>query len=64
MLDLFSAKKNIQIVKLNIDSVNFKTDDLRNFRESILSNEQMYPNIEKWYKNKVIPGIKSGERVA
>lgn len=57
-------KDNFEIVRLAEGDVRYKTDHLANFRDLILSNERMYPEIERWYKGKVLPGIKQDERVA
>ena len=57
-------KKSIKIVRLDQFHAKHKTDHLINFNNMILSNEQMYPGIDKWLRNKVIPGLKDQERVA
>ncbi|MBL7994695.1 ASCH domain-containing protein [bacterium] len=64
MSDLLSLNKDIRIVRLNeFDSKN-NSDHLRKFKELVLENEPMYPSIRKWIDNKVLPGLKSNERVA
>jgi hypothetical protein len=60
----FFVKENFQIVRLAEGDVRCKTDHLADFEDLILSNQQMYPEIERWYKGKVLPGIKQDERVA
>ena len=50
-------KEDFQIVRLAEGDVRCKTDHLANFEDLILANERMYPEIERWYKNKVLPGI-------
>jgi len=57
-------KDDIKIVKFDSENLNTKVDNLNDFKELILRNEDMYPNIDKWYKNKVVPGLKTSERVA
>lgn len=58
------VKENFQIVRLAEGDVRCKTDHLADFEDLILGNQQMYPEIERWYKGKVLPGIKQDERVA
>jgi predicted transcriptional regulator len=40
------------------------TDNLIILRELILSNQGMYPNIDQWFAKKVVPGLRSSERIA
>ena len=56
--------RNFQVVRLAKGDAKHSTDHLRTFKELILSNEQMYPKIGDWYKERVVPGIKSSERTA
>lgn len=60
----FFVKENFQIVRLAEGDVRCKSDHLANFADLILANQQMYPEIERWYQNKVLPGIRQEERVA
>ena len=64
MNSAFFVKENFQIVRLAEGDVRCKTDHLADFESLILGNQQMYPEIERWYKGKVLPGIKQDERVA
>lgn len=57
-------KKSVKIVRLDNFHAKHETDHLVNFKSLILSNEQMYPQIDKWLINKVIPGLKDEERIA
>lgn len=57
-------KENFQIVRLAEGDVRCKSDHLANFKDLILSNHQMYPKIECWLSEKVLPGIRQDERVA
>ena len=57
-------RENIQIVRLAAGDARAKSDHLRSFESLILDNESMYPRIETWYKEKVLPGIKNHERAA
>lgn len=63
-MDLFSEKFDLTIRKIGIDDVKRNTDLLEQFKETLLKHEQMYPGINKWLTNKVLPGIKSGKRIA
>lgn len=57
-------KKDLRIVRLTEADSKKETDHIRTFKELILSNEEMYPGIDKWLVNKVLPGIKTLERTA
>jgi len=63
MDELFPRKGNFKVVRLCEADARGFTDHLRDFRELVLENEQMYPNIEEWFDHKVIPGMKSCQRV-
>jgi len=63
-LDLFSEKMDIRITKITRDDVNLKTDKFKQFTDVLIKHETMYPDINKWFKDKVIQGIRNGERVA
>jgi predicted transcriptional regulator len=54
----------IQIIKITKSDVIVHSDLLNLFKLSILKHEEMYPQISLWLKNKVLPGIKHGERIA
>lgn len=62
--DLFSTDANLQVTRLNREDVIQDTDNLKMLSELILRHEISYPSIDKWLKKKVLPGIKSNERVA
>jgi predicted transcriptional regulator len=57
-------KKNLKIVRLSQHDAEVENDLLKIFKELILKNEDMYPGIDLWFKNKVVPGLKSLERIA
>ena len=63
-MDLFTSEANLQIAKITKTDIVTNSDLLNLFKVSILKHEEMYPGISLWLKNKVLPGIKSGERVA
>ena len=64
MDQLFSTKGEFKIVRLRKQDACGLSDHLRDFSHLILQNEPMYPGIDKWLKDKVIPGLKNSERVA
>lgn len=63
-LDLFSKNINISIKRISKDDTIFKTDRLKQLENVLLKHEDLYPGIDKWYKNKVLPGLKSKQRIA
>jgi predicted transcriptional regulator len=62
MKDLFNIENKIRIVEVNSIDVSKQTDNYRVVFDLIKKHQENYPNIEKWFKNKVVPGIKSNER--
>lgn len=62
--DLDLAQDTFRLVRIQADDVRFRSDDLFLFRELILRNDNSYPGIAKWLDNKVLSGLKSGERTA
>ncbi|MEN6576796.1 MAG: hypothetical protein ABFD90_10665 [Phycisphaerales bacterium] len=64
MDQLFSTKGEFKIVRLREQDACGLSDHLRDFSHLVLQNEPMYPGIDKWLKDKVIPGIKDSRRVA
>jgi predicted transcriptional regulator len=64
MKNLFTIERKVEIIKLDTDDVIHQSDNLKIFNNLIVSHEQNYPEIEKWLKNKVLNGIKTGERTA
>ena len=63
-MDMFSKKSDLKILKITKEDVDIDTDNLNKFKEVLLKHETMYPGIDKWFETKVLPGIKSGERVS
>jgi predicted transcriptional regulator len=63
MEDLFNQKGNFQVVRLSEADACGDTDHLRRLRELVLENEPMYPNIKKWFDEKVITGLKASKRI-
>ena len=63
MEDLFTQKGNFRVVRLSEADARAGTDHLKKLRELVLENEPMYPNIKKWFDDKVIAGLKTSERI-
>ena len=63
MEELFPRTGNFKVVRISEADARGFTDHLKNFRDLVLEKEPMYPNIDKWFDQKVIPGLKSSERV-
>src|SRR6516165_1463981 len=55
---------NFEIVRLSSGDVGARTDHLRSLQKLILANEQLYPEIRNWYREKVLSGIRHHERIA
>lgn len=60
--DLF--QRDFRIVRLSKRDTRGKSDHYSDFCQLISTNEETYPEINKWLRTKVIPGLVSGERVA
>ncbi|MBN2532307.1 MAG: ASCH domain-containing protein [Spirochaetales bacterium] len=60
---LFPLCPNFRIVKLGEKDAKGQSDHFNNLKELIALNQDMYPNIEKWFFNKVIPGIITTQRI-
>lgn len=59
-----SIEQNFRVVRLGEGDVKHRTDHFLTLRNLILENEPMYPEIGKWVSQKVLPGLRSSERVA
>lgn len=64
MQKLNAIRENFRIARLTPSDAHSKSDHLRTFRNLVVSNEQMYPGIDRWFDTKVVPGVKNRERVA
>ena len=63
MQDLFLQKADFRVVRLSDADARGDSNHLRELRELVLENEPMYPNIQKWFDEKVMPGLKASERI-
>jgi predicted transcriptional regulator len=62
--DLFAREAEFRIVELGSSDAEKWTDQLKILRGLVETNQPMYPNIERWFDTKVVPGLRSCERVA
>jgi len=62
MPDLFTVENKIEIVEIKPEDILRKTDAYIAAHELIKKHEGKYPDIEKWFKSKVLPDIKHDER--
>jgi len=60
----FALNNNFRIARLDEFHANHLTDDIDIFKNLLIENEEMYPDIQKWFDRKVIPGLRSQERTA
>src|SRR5208282_5459777 len=60
----FFTENRFRVVRLEEGDVRSQTDHFNDLRRLILAHEPMYPDIAKWFKQKVTPGVRSTERVA
>lgn len=61
---LFSLAPSFRIARLGQAEATGWTDEMGILQELIRRNESMYPAIERWFSEKVVPGLKTGQRVA
>jgi predicted transcriptional regulator len=55
---------DVRVIRLAPHDVTSSSDHLRSFQELILANEEQYPAIKTWLREKVFDGVRTGERVA
>lgn len=61
--ELFEKNAHFQAVRISREDAERRTDHFKVLRELVLENEQMYPNIKKWFDQKVVNGIAKEERI-
>jgi predicted transcriptional regulator len=64
MTTLFPIQQAFRVIRLTGEDATRTTDSLRLLDELLSSNEEMYPNIKRWFHDKVIQGLRDGSRVA
>lgn len=61
---LFPLATNFRVVRLREPDAKGWSDNLKTLKRLLDFSEEMYPNIGRWFIDKVVPGIRSGERIA
>lgn len=56
--------RRITVAKLGSSDLDASANDISRLSRLIAENDDMYPGIECWFASKVLPGIRSGERIA
>jgi hypothetical protein len=62
--NLFSLKGEFRIFELGAEAAITRDDHLENLRRLICASHDKYPGIERWFQEKVIPGLTTCERTA
>ena len=57
-------RNNLEIKRLTKVDFETKEEDFVNLQNRIFSSEDMYPGIDLWFKNRVIPGVHDSQRIA
>ena len=52
-------KSSFRVAQLGSEDAKVNSDSLLTLREMLISNEAAYPEIDRWYLNKVVPGLKN-----
>jgi len=61
---LFPLAPNFRTVRLAQEQAQNWTDEMGVLKKLILASESMYPGIGRWFTEKVVPGLISGQRIA
>lgn len=61
---LFALAPRFRILQIGKNDARRITDELQTLRSFIVASASMYPNIDRWFDQKVVPGLKDSERVA
>src|SRR5258708_4742003 len=60
---LFPLAPRFRIAKIEDTDAKRVTDNLKTLRSLIVSSEGMYPAIGRWFVEKVVPGLRTRERL-
>ena len=60
---LFERATDFAFVQIGMDDARRRTDNLALLGSLLSECSPMYPLIKQWYESKVIPGLRSGERL-
>ncbi|MGA2205989.1 MAG: hypothetical protein ABSG10_04580 [Terracidiphilus sp.] len=63
-VSLFPLAPTFRVAKLGEADARRDSDELKTLTSLVSASEEMYPSIRRWLKEKVIPGLRSLERVA
>jgi predicted transcriptional regulator len=58
------VRQRFRVVRLEEADICAKTDHFNELGRLILAHEPMYPEIARWFRDKVAPGVRTAERVA
>ncbi len=58
------SRPSFQLLRIRPDDAQGRTDTISVLTRELAKHEEHYPNIERWIDKKVIPGLRTGERVA
>lgn len=58
------SRHDFKIVRLAEGDARCASDHLADLKHLILESQGMYPRIDHWYRDRVLPGLRSDERVA
>jgi hypothetical protein len=61
---IIARAANFRVVRLAEVDARTGSDELKTLTNMINSSEDMYPNIGRWLREKVVPGLQSSERAA
>jgi predicted transcriptional regulator len=61
---LFPLAGTFRIVRLGKEDARRSSDELKTLTNLVVASEDMYPNIDRWIREKVVPGLSSSERSA
>jgi predicted transcriptional regulator len=61
---LFPLKGQFRIFELGAETAITRDDHLENLRKLVCASLDKYSGIERWFKNKVVPGLSTSERTA
>jgi predicted transcriptional regulator len=56
-------KQDFRVVRLTGRDASLGTDSLNILGEQLAMHGDMYPNIKRWFRDKVLPGLRDGSRV-
>lgn len=59
-----SQKRKVSIVALGREGSQVSSQHLKALSEMIVRSDDKYPGIDRWFAQKVVPGLRSGERRA